>query len=97
MNPFMFRILRLLLVLLAVFTISALKAQDTDPNMGIVPAPVSVTKNTGSFVLSRETAILADTLDNKAVLFLADYLQNKTALRIAPKLYSGQNNANSIV
>lgn len=97
MNLFMYRKARLVLGVLSVFLTTALKAQETDPNMGIIPAPVSVKKNTGNFVLSRETALLADSIDNKAVLFLADYLQNKTALRIQPKQYSGQNSSNSVV
>ena len=87
----------LILGALFVFFASALKAQNTDPNMGIIPAPVSVKKNTGNFVLSRETTLLADSIDNKAVLFLVDYLQNKTALRIQPKQNTGQNINNSVV
>lgn len=97
MNLFMYKKSRLLLGLISVFLTTVLKAQDADPNMGIIPAPVSVKKNAGNFVLSRETALLADSIDNKAVLFLADYLQNKTALRIQPKQFSGQSNNNSLV
>jgi hexosaminidase len=97
MNLFMFKKGRLLLIVLSVFLSTELKAQDIDPNMGIIPAPVSVKKNTGNFVLSRETTLLADTIDNKAVVFLVDYLQNKTALRIQPKQNSGQNGNNSVV
>jgi hexosaminidase len=93
----MFKKSRLLLIVLSVFLSAALKAQDIDPNMGIIPAPVSVKKNIGNFVLSRETTLLADTIDNKTVLFLVDYLQNKTALRIQPKKNSGQNSNNSVV
>ncbi|MFD0748978.1 family 20 glycosylhydrolase [Mucilaginibacter calamicampi] len=88
---------RLFLGILSVFFTTALKAQDTDPNMGIIPAPVSVKKNAGNFVLSGQTTLLADSIDNKAVLFLADYLQNKIALRVQPKQNSGQSNANSLV
>ena len=33
-------------------------AQDTDPNMGIIPAPVSVKKPSGEFVLSQQTVFL---------------------------------------
>ncbi len=93
----MFKQARLLLGVLCVFLATAVKAQQPDPNMGIIPAPVSVNKIAGNFLLSRETALLADSIDNKAVLFLADYLQNKTALRIQPKQYSGQPNSNSLV
>jgi hexosaminidase len=67
-----------LLFLLTVFIFSGVsKAQNADPNMGIIPAPVSVQKQAGTFVLSQETIIQADTVTNKAVRFLADYLQQK--------------------
>jgi len=68
-----------------------------DPNMGIIPAPVSVKKTAGNFVLNSQTVLLADSIDSKAVLFLADYLQNKVALRIQPKQNSTQNSSNSLV
>ncbi|MGY3212912.1 hexosaminidase [Mucilaginibacter sp. HD30] len=97
MDPFMYKRARLFLGALFVFFTATLKAQDTDPNMGIIPAPVSVKKNVGSFVLSRETTLLADSTDNKAVLFLVDYLQNKAALRIQPKQTSAQSSNNSVV
>ncbi|WP_457127757.1 beta-N-acetylhexosaminidase [Mucilaginibacter sp. HD30] len=93
----MYKRARLFLGALFVFFTATLKAQDTDPNMGIIPAPVSVKKNVGSFVLSRETTLLADSTDNKAVLFLVDYLQNKAALRIQPKQTSAQSSNNSVV
>ena len=50
-------------------------AQDSDPNLGIIPAPVSVKKNAGVFTLSRQTTILADTVTNKAVK-LTDFRKN---------------------
>jgi len=65
--------------------------------MGIIPAPVSIKKNQGTFTLSQQTAFVADSLDNKAVLFLADYLQSKRMLNIQPKANSGNDIANSIV
>lgn len=93
----MFKKARLSLGVLLVGVALASNAQDTDPNLGIIPAPVSVIKNAGSFVLSGETSLLADSIDNKAVLFLTEYLQNKTALRIQPRQYSGQVGSNSLV
>ncbi len=39
-------------------------AQTTDPNLGIIPAPLSVKMNEGQFILSRETAILFETDDD---------------------------------
>jgi hexosaminidase len=72
-------------------------AQDSDPNLGIIPAPVSVKKNAGVFTLSRQTTILADTVTNKAVLFLTDYLQNTAMLKVPLKVNSGSSAPNSIV
>ncbi len=72
-------------------------AQETDPNLGIIPAPVSVKKLAGEFVLSQQTTLLADTPSNKAVVFLSDYLQNKAMLRVQPKQNTGTSAANSIV
>jgi hexosaminidase len=72
-------------------------AQDTDPNMGIIPAPVSLKKGQGEFVLSQQTVILADSLNNKAVLFLTDYIQNKAMLHVQLQQNNGAATANSIV
>ncbi len=71
-------------------------AQGTDPNMGIIPAPVSVKKMPGEFTLSQETVLLADSLSTRPVIFFADYLQNKAMLHIIPKANAGQAN-NSVV
>ncbi|MES2810512.1 MAG: family 20 glycosylhydrolase [Bacteroidota bacterium] len=76
---------------------TATKAQDTNPNVGIIPAPVSVIKSAGVFTLSQETSLFADSVTNKAVVFLGDYLQNSTMLRIPVKLNSGVSKNNSIV
>ncbi|RYU92534.1 beta-N-acetylhexosaminidase [Mucilaginibacter terrigena] len=54
-------------------------AQDTDPYAGIIPAPVSVKKAPGEFVLSQETVIQADTPINKAVQFFSAFLANNMA------------------
>jgi len=72
-------------------------AQDNDPNPGIIPAPVSIKKASGEFVLSQQTTLLADTVTNKAVVFLTDYLQNKAMLHAQLKVNDGSNAANSIV
>ncbi|MEN0053453.1 MAG: family 20 glycosylhydrolase [Mucilaginibacter sp.] len=68
----------LLLALLTAFT-NLLKAQDTDPNLGIIPVPVSVKKAPGQFTLSHETIVQADSPSNKAVLFFKDFLANNLA------------------
>jgi len=83
-------------ILLSTFSI-AVNAQDADPYMGIVPAPVSVKKAAGQFTLSRETVLLADSINNKAVLFFADYLANNAMLSIQPKANSGMPVNNSII
>jgi hexosaminidase len=68
----------MLFALLTVFA-TVLKAQDTDPNLGIIPVPVSVKKAPGQFALSQQTTIQADSPSNKAVLFFKDYLANNLA------------------
>ncbi len=72
-------------------------AQTNDPNLGIIPAPVSVKKGAGQFILSQQTVLLADSVTNKAVVFLADYLQNKVMLHVQLKTNNGSNAANTIV
>jgi len=81
---------------MAFFT-GMVNAQDADPNMGIIPAPVSVKKSTGQFVLSQETVLLADSVNNKAVLFLKHFLLNDAKLKIKLKPNTGVAVANSIV
>src|SRR3569832_203939 len=83
-------------ILLVCFGLNA-NAQDADPYMGIVPAPVSVKKASGEFVLSQQTALLADSLNNKAVHFFTEYLHSKLNLRNEVKLNTGESVANSIV
>lgn len=85
-----------LCVIMAVCTGMA-NAQDNDPNMGIIPAPVSLKKGQGEFVLSQQTVLLADTITNKAVIFLTDYIQNKTMLHVQLKQNNGAATANSVV
>ncbi len=46
-----------------------------DPNLGIIPAPVSVTKGGGDFRFDPETIILVDSPDNRAVQFFKAYLK----------------------
>jgi hexosaminidase len=72
-------------------------AQDANPNLGIIPAPVSVKKTPGEFILSQQTTVLADSATNKAVLFLTDYIQNKAMLRVQLKPNNGTSAANNLV
>ena len=87
-----------LLFFLTVFFFSNVaQAQSTDPNMGIIPAPVSVQKQAGNFLLSQETIIQADTITNKAVRFLADYLQNKYSYNNKLQANTGAAGSNTII
>src|SRR5580698_5060330 len=92
----MFKNLLLPVLFILSFSITA-NAQDADPNMGIIPAPVSVKKTTGEFVLSQQTVLLADSTNNKAVTYFAGYLQNKLMLHNELKVNSTEAIANSIV
>ncbi|GAB3928219.1 family 20 glycosylhydrolase [Mucilaginibacter myungsuensis] len=85
------------IALIYLLSFGAVKAQSTDANMGIIPAPVSVTKGVGEFVLSQETVIAADSLDNKAVQFFISYLKDKEALRNPVKANNGNQGNNLIV
>src|SRR5476651_1588862 len=92
----MFR--KILLPLFFITSFSAItNAQDNDPNLGIIPAPVSIKKAPGQFILSQQTTLLADTVTNKAVVFLTDYLQNKAMLHVQLKANDGSNAPNSII
>jgi hexosaminidase len=73
------------------------RAQGSDPNMGIIPAPVSVKKTSGEFVLSQQTVLFADSANNKAVAFFTDYLQHKLMLHNELKINSTQNISGSII
>ncbi|MES2704311.1 MAG: family 20 glycosylhydrolase [Bacteroidota bacterium] len=50
-------------------------AAQSDPYLGIVPAPVSVNKGKGEFKLTPETIIFADTPSSKAARYLLAYLK----------------------
>jgi len=93
----MYKNIFLILIVLITSLSTITNAQDNGPNMGIIPAPVSITKNTGTFTLSRETSIVADSPDNKAVIFLVDYLHSKKMLNIQPKASGGNTISNTIV
>jgi hexosaminidase len=79
------------------FFAGIVNAQDNNPNLGIIPAPVSLKKSSGEFILSQQTTLLADSLTNKAVVFLTDYLQNKAMLHVQLKANDGSSTTNSIV
>ncbi|MEO7215307.1 family 20 glycosylhydrolase [Mucilaginibacter sp.] len=75
----MFKKIPSLLFALLITAATTVNAQDADPNMGIIPVPVSVKRSTGKFILSQETKIQADTPNNKAVLFFSSFLANNMA------------------
>jgi hexosaminidase len=58
-----------------VFQVKAQTPVD-DPHMGIIPAPASITKATGTFVFSQLTLIKADNIKDRNIAFLKDFLLN---------------------
>lgn len=72
-------------------------AQDNDPYLSLIPAPVSVKKLSSEFMLNQQTVLVADSVANKAVVFLADYLQKKAGLNVKPQVYTGQVISNGII
>ncbi|MES2108504.1 MAG: family 20 glycosylhydrolase [Bacteroidota bacterium] len=55
------------------------RAQD-DPNLGIIPAPASLVKTSGSFTFSKNTVIKADQPNDKAVVLFKEFLSNNRGL-----------------
>ena len=80
---------------LLLFATSAALAQDTNPYLNIIPAPVSVKKTTGAFTLSRETNIQADTPSSKTVAFYTVFLQSN--LGIPPQVSKTDTTVNNNV
>ncbi|RYE06831.1 MAG: beta-N-acetylhexosaminidase, partial [Sphingobacteriaceae bacterium] len=56
------------------FTITCF-AQNPDPNLGLIPAPVSVKIKTGQFLLHKRSIVQSLLKDDRAVTFLTSYLQ----------------------
>ncbi|MFB9844888.1 family 20 glycosylhydrolase [Mucilaginibacter ginsenosidivorans] len=92
----MYKTIVFLLLTALTFNSTTAEGQDTDPNMGIIPAPVSVKKADGQFVLSQETVLYADS-NTKAVSFFTEYLQNRLNLRTQLKIGDAGSAGNSIV
>ena len=65
---------QLFLFVLIMITLQS-NAQSGDPNMGLIPAPLSLKKGTGTFSITPETSILVDFPTHKAVKFFTDYLR----------------------
>src|ERR1700754_400916 len=71
----------------------AVNAQN-DPYQGIIPAPASLVKTTGTFVFGKLTVIKADKPKDKAVELFKDFLLNNRGLtnkviKYSPKTKSG--------
>ncbi len=64
---------RIILILLVAF--AAPVFAQSDANMGIIPAPVSVKKYKGNFKLTSETIIMTDSPNHRAVKYFAEYLK----------------------
>ncbi|WP_448702711.1 family 20 glycosylhydrolase [Mucilaginibacter sp. AW1-3] len=69
------------LIVLTVFGFSAVYAQDAAPNLHIIPAPVSLKKTEGTFTLTQETLIQADTPSNRSVGVFTSALLGSWGLR----------------
>src|ERR1700743_1011817 len=87
----------LLALVLIISIITIAHAQDNGPNLGIIPAPVSLKKTGGQFVLGQQTAFVADSPDNKAVRFLADFLLHKKMLNVQGKASNNKSLIKSLV
>ena len=78
----------LYLVLLAgLVALSGFSQTAIDPNMGIIPAPVSVTPKSGTFNISSKTVIqYADPADQKIAMLFRDFMKEKfaTDVKVAP-------------
>ena len=83
---------RFFLFLLSAF-IAVQSLAQTDANMGIIPAPVSIKKTSGTFVLDKTVALISkETANAKSADLLNAYIVTKGgfALREAKTLASGQ-------
>lgn len=56
-------------------------ANDADPNLGIIPAPVIITKSPGTVAFTNRTVIKAEDPADKSVRFFTDYLRNTLAFK----------------
>ena len=90
------RKLALFFIIMPVLTF-IVKGQASNPYLGIIPAPVSIKTSPGGFVLSQQTTLLADSIDNKAVIFLTDYLHQTAMLRVPLNFNNGKGPASNRV
>ena len=70
----------MLVLFLSILLINTASAQDTDPYMGIIPAPASLVKSPGTFIFNKLTVVKADNPKDKAVELFKDFLLNNRGL-----------------
>jgi hexosaminidase len=87
------RITFILIALIIISTAGVLKAQTVadDPHMGIIPAPASVTRTTGTFVFSQKTLIKATHPKDRTVTWFKNYLADDLHFHNAISKYSGKS------
>jgi len=78
---------------LLVLTASSLKAQTAvdDPHMGIIPAPVSVTRNAGTFNFSQKTQVRADHPKDRSITWFKNFLAENLNFHNIVSKYSGKS------
>ncbi|MDB4921554.1 family 20 glycosylhydrolase [Mucilaginibacter sp.] len=88
-----------LVLLMSILLLNTAYAQDTDSYMGIIPAPASLVKSTGTFTFSKFTVIKADQPKDLAVGLLKDFLLNNRGLKNRVVKYNPRvkSKANSII
>jgi hexosaminidase len=64
---------KFLLIAATIFSLRTM-AQESNPYLNIIPAPVSIQHDAGSFQFSKHTLIIADSPTHRAVTFLTRYL-----------------------
>jgi hexosaminidase len=69
-----------LTLLFPILLLNTVNAQDADPNFGIIPAPASIVKTSGTFTFGKLTILKADKPKDKAVELLKDFLLNNRGL-----------------
>lgn len=66
----------ILVLFIGILLFNTAYAQDTDPYLGIIPAPASLVKSAGTFTFNKLTVIKADQPKDKAVELFKDFLLN---------------------
>jgi hexosaminidase len=80
-----------ILLLLVFCLLNTAYAQDNDPNLGIIPAPASLVKTTGTFNFGKLIVIRADKPNDKSVELLKDFLSDNRHLKTKVLKYTPQS------